>query len=389
MKVGVFLEQNASVGGGFQQAYSVVRLLRKHPIEGVDYVFFVFTKENEEILKADGIEAVRVKFSIRRLLHRIAAKVLRDSLGLLVPFKGCIDGLLDEHGVDMVYFLTPSSYGMGLERHNYIITLWDQCQRDWPEFPEVYANTEFERREFIYRQSFPKAVAVLVDSPASGRMLHERYGVDLNRVLTAPFFPMLDAGDEAVDVRAKYSIDMPFLFYPAQFWAHKNHVYILDALALMRDSGVGAVFTGSDFGLKQRLIERVREMGLADRVFFPGFVPRADVIAFYRQAVALVMPTYFGQTNIPPLEAFALGCPVCYSDLPGLRDQVGEGAFLIDLNTPESLCKAVRTILAGGDVVERKKAAGKKVLEACSEENYIGVLRGIFESYARLRRCRC
>ena len=51
------------------------------------------------------------------------------------------------------------------------------------------------------------------------------------------------------------------------------------------------------------------------------------------------MPTYFGPTNIPPLEAFALGVPVLYSDLPGLKDQVGDSALLLDLNNPESMAQ--------------------------------------------------
>ena len=51
------------------------------------------------------------------------------------------------------------------------------------------------------------------------------------------------------------------------------------------------------------------------------------------------MPTYFGPTNIPPLEAFSLNVPVCYSDLDGLREQVGEAAFLMNLKNPESLAR--------------------------------------------------
>ena len=49
------------------------------------------------------------------------------------------------------------------------------------------------------------------------------------------------------------------------------------------------------------------------------------------------MPTFFGPTNLPPLEAFRLGVPVIYSDLEGLRDQVGDAALLVNLHDPETL----------------------------------------------------
>ena len=57
------------------------------------------------------------------------------------------------------------------------------------------------------------------------------------------------------------------------------------------------------------------------------------------------MPTYFGPTNIPPLEAFKINVPVLYSDLPGLRDQVGKAAMLIDLKKPESLASNLKKLL--------------------------------------------
>ena len=49
------------------------------------------------------------------------------------------------------------------------------------------------------------------------------------------------------------------------------------------------------------------------------------------------MPTFFGPTNIPPLEAFKIGVPVIYPDLDGLRDQVGDAALLINLYDPNTL----------------------------------------------------
>ena len=51
----------------------------------------------------------------------------------------------------------------------------------------------------------------------------------------------------------------------------------------------------------------------------------------------MVMPSYFGPTNMPPLEAFAMKTPVVVSDLPGIRDQVGEAALLVEPENPKAL----------------------------------------------------
>ena len=74
------------------------------------------------------------------------------------------------------------------------------------------------------------------------------------------------------------------------------------------------------------------------------------------------MPTYGGPTNLPPLEAFSFECPVCYSDLPGLRDQVKDAAFLLDLDNPESLVINLLDIMRNKDLVNEKIKKGKLII---------------------------
>ena len=69
------------------------------------------------------------------------------------------------------------------------------------------------------------------------------------------------------------------------------------------------------------------------------------MISFYKYAVALVMPTFFGPTNIPPLEAFALGCPVITSNIYGIPEQVGDAALLVNLDKPLQVVPPIPVIL--------------------------------------------
>ncbi|MDR2780746.1 MAG: glycosyltransferase family 4 protein [Synergistaceae bacterium] len=365
----------------------------KHPLDGVEYVFFVFSKKNHEFLNQLGLKNILIKQTFRRLLHRGIRKLLKISLGLLTPFQGYIDDLLTLHKIDLVYFLTPSHYAMGLRRHNYVITIWDQCHRDWVEFPEVRNNLEFESREFLYRNVLTKAAAVFVDAESSKEKMARRYGVDLERIYIARFFPF-ESADSAcpdavdIDVCEKYSIKKPFIFYPAQFWKHKNHSYILEAMSVFKaNCPIEAVFVGNDYGNRSFIEMRAKELGVYERCHFLGFVPRNEVVFFYKNALALVMPTYFGPTNIPPLEAFYWGCPVCYSDLPGLREQVGDAAFLMDLSNPGSLAETIETLLQNGEIVESKINNGRKRLDEFSGERYLGTLAEVLQSHRSLMGC--
>ena len=91
------------------------------------------------------------------------------------------------------------------------------------------------------------------------------------------------------------------------------------------------VFSGGDAGNLDYIKSIVRTLDLTKQVYFLGFIDNDDVVSLYKNSLALVMPTYFGPTNIPPIEAFILGVPVLYSDLPELTDQVRGAALLLDL----------------------------------------------------------
>ena len=67
-----------------------------------------------------------------------------------------------------------------------------------------------------------------------------------------------------------------------------------------------------------------------DRIIFMGYVPDADLVGFYHRARAMMMPTFFGPTNIPPLESFVCGCPTAVSNIYGMPEQVGDAALLFN-----------------------------------------------------------
>ncbi|MFC3559915.1 glycosyltransferase [Pedobacter jamesrossensis] len=60
--------------------------------------------------------------------------------------------------------------------------------------------------------------------------------------------------------------------------------------------------------------ELVKGLGIEQKVIFGGFVTNEELNVFYKNAISLVMPTFMGPTNMPLLEAQALGCPVICTD---------------------------------------------------------------------------
>jgi glycosyltransferase involved in cell wall biosynthesis len=273
------------------------------------------------------------------------------------------------------------------------VTVWDACHRDHPEFPEVRAGREFERREALYARALPRAVAVIVDSGRLGARVGQLYGVDPERIVVLPYKPSPILREAAASGNAaanpQWGFAEPYVLYPAQFWAHKNHVYILESLAtLKREHGlvVHAVFCGGDRGNGRAVEARARRLGVQDQMHLLGFVSPGELVHLYRNALALLMPTYFGPTNIPPLEAFGLGCPVVVSDIASFRESYGDGALYCDLGDPRSLAAHVRALHESADLRQRLAARGASVLAAIGETDYRAKLAGPLRTFRQKRR---
>jgi glycosyltransferase involved in cell wall biosynthesis len=131
-----------------------------------------------------------------------------------------------------------------------------------------------------------------------------------------------------------------------------------------------------------------KKFNIESQVRFAGFVPNEEMVYLYSQSLALVMPTYFGPTNMPPLEAFKLNVPVLYSDLPGLRDQVNNAALLLDLDDPNSLVANLKKLLSSNE--ERNNLINKGKLrynEIVSKDNNRQILKKIIEDFKTRRDC--
>ena len=109
------------------------------------------------------------------------------------------------------------------------------------------------------------------------------------------------------------------------------------------------------------------KLGLDNNVLFLGFVPIDEIYSFYRNATALVMATYFGPTNMPPIEAMELGCPVICSDIPGHHEILGDAAIYFQANNFESIYLAMIKIIESRDfykdILEKRKQSSAFTIE--------------------------
>jgi glycosyltransferase involved in cell wall biosynthesis len=304
---------------------------------------------------------------------------------------GYIEGRLKKDKIDIAYFLSPSPIPQFFSEIPYIFTLWDLGHLDNLEFLEISGNRQFELREEMYQRSLKKAFKVVTESSYGKRNAEVKYNLDSKRVAILKFLPSMIEGDKDFECNIKeiYNLKNDYIFYPAQFWSHKNHIYILEAIRLLKElKGIelDVIFSGSDQGNLNYILDRSKELGVEHLIHFVGFVPDEEIPYLYKQSISLVMPTYLGPTNIPPLEALHYEIPVCYSDLACFREQTKDAVFYMDLNDPNSLVECLLDIINNENEVKDKRKAGKRLLSSWSEENFYRKLMGILKEYQYIRK---
>jgi glycosyltransferase involved in cell wall biosynthesis len=276
--------------------------------------------------------------------------------------------LLRAHGVQFLVQLGPWALNLDVP---FLTFVWDLAHRCQPYFPELSANGEWESRNHRYQSTLPRATVVVTGTQEGKNQIERFYGVSPDRIAILPHPTPSDA--LALAARTSEaglphgSSTEPTLLYPAQFWPHKNHVGLFKALRLLNSRhGLRPrlLLTGSDQGNRGHAEQMARELRVADQISILGFVPRDDLLQLYRQVSALVYPSTFGPENLPPLEAFALGCPVAASRIPGSEEQLGDAAVFFDPHDHGAMADAIRAVLVDpslrATLIERGRARAKR-----------------------------
>ena len=396
MKIAAIQTDRITDGGGFSQAFSAIRQMARLCENRYDFVVFTSEAENIQYFDQLGIEAKIFRSGIMDKLVAAAAtgRFTRTFLSTLTRRNamGQLERELQTNKVDLAYFVSPSRQSMALQKTNYIATVWDLCHRDSPEFPEVRENFQFQSREFTYSNTLSRALFVLCDSETLCDRVSKRYGVDKERLVAMPFSPGPLIGslhsESKETVLEHYGLEQGYYFYPAQFWAHKNHVRVLQALALLNEKNITAVvvFSGGDKGTMSHVKATAEKFGVDAQVKFLGFVPTEHVRGLYEGCQAVVMPSYFGPTNLPPLEAWELKKPLLYS--APFNDQSGPAALYFDPDSAVELARAME------DVAD-SKVSDKLIREGTQRLAEIGRIReqaekamlGRLEVFARRLEC--
>ena len=348
MKIAAIIENKITAGGGFAMSVDLLLSLKKAVKDSShEIIIFNYHNENSKVLNSLGLKFVNVK---ENFFDKIFAFFNYSLLGSFIQSKlklhTFFEKKLIKQNIDFVFFVTPSPKPFFLQKLNYALTVYDLCHRDFPEFSEVKAYNIFHLRELILNRCIGPATIIITESEKLKDTISKQFSKDKDRIISIPNgpSPLLQTSTDGLN-KKHVSLPKEYFFYPAQFWEHKNHIRILESINILKERNifVNFVFCGKDKGNLKNIKKKIIQLNIDEQVKIFDFLSNEEIKIVYQKAIALVMPTYFGPTNIPPLDAWDNGLPVIYSS--HLLEQTLDAAVYVDPNSSEDLADKIEKML--------------------------------------------
>ena len=349
-----------------------------------EYTVFLDSPETGEPLP-DGCRPVLVAPS--RPTAKAAAAGGRRSLGDMFQ----VGRALSQAECDVLLFPTIYSFVPTLTRARKLVMIHDVIAETYPHLtvPDPAARFFWNLKVWLGRV---QADALVTVSNYSRRRIVERFRVSADHVHVVgeaadPVFRRLDNPELTPHLRS-LGIDSrrPSVVYVGGFSPHKNIDLLVRAFARCGFSDVQLILVGeyrkevfhSYFGTIEAL---VRELGLAERTVFTGYLPDEEVVALLNTAEVLVLPSLMEGFGLPAVEAAACGCPVIATEESPLPELLGDGGLFIR-PCQEEVDRALQLVLGSGSLRLRMREAGLRAARALTWQSAARQMREVIVKVA-------
>ncbi len=416
MIIGLYFDCYKKSGGIYQYALNLLEAVKSHNEHS--YVVFNLSKDfpfteysnlkNWKIINLIPLDegyihstpglalnffSFRRKFNLfvinfLRRLHLYSLEIKLTSLNARRRAK-----IFSRYNIDLMLYHTFSELSFLTEIPG-IVPIHDLHHKIHPELPEVSQFGQYRIREYLINNIKKKAYKIIVNTKTCKEDLVRLYNIHPDKIHIMPFPPASYINSTVTEnakqkVKEKFNLPNRYVFYPAQFWPHKNHRNLVKAIGLLRDEGedVHAVFVGSKreiWGEFERICKLIDELSLSERIHFLGYVDNADMPILFDLATAVTIIPLFGYGfTYPVLEAWKMKRPLICANARESREQVEDAALFANPTDPKDIALKIKMLVNNKKLSERLVRNGLKQLQLNSHENLskkIGELITMFDN---------
>jgi glycosyltransferase involved in cell wall biosynthesis len=338
--------------GGYNYLLNLLRVItQRHPGVLQPVLFFGTDVDPDDARPFQSIAGVDIVTSPSLNAARRTASLVRS---LVLGADPATRRLFREHRIDVV-FENAQFHGarLGIPA---IAWIPDFQHR---ELPHLFSRAAWWKRELGFRAQIGAGRAIMLSSGNARDDCERHYPSTVGRTHLVRFaVPSTGRPDAAAvqAVREAHGLPERFFYLPNQFWQHKNHLMVIDALAMLKQDGHDVVVAASGKQLDpyrpdhfQRITERLAASGAATQFRLLGLIPYEHIAPLMVGSVAVLNPSLFEGWSTTVEEARALRVPLVLSDLAVHQEQASDMARFFDRTSARSLADALLDVWQGED----------------------------------------
>ncbi|HSM83558.1 MAG TPA: glycosyltransferase family 1 protein, partial [Nodosilinea sp.] len=256
------------------------------------------------------------------------------------------------------------------------------------DLPFFFSDIERSHRTQFLTDLLRKASFIICISEFTRQSFIAHLNADAKKLMSIPICIherlTKASGDFVSDTLSRLGLkENQYLFFPANFWPHKNHRMLLAAYSIFRKKfphlTLDLVFTGALEEPQRELKELISNLGYGDSVHFLGFLSQAELVAIWQGAKGLIFPSLYEGFGIPLLEAMWFDKPIACSAMGSLPEVGGDAVIYFDPRKPESIADAIAALAQDDALTDQLRARAQQRLQEFSQrsmtEQYLDVLR--------------
>ena len=332
LKIGLVVDIKLDSGGALGMCLSKIHYFQK--IKNKNFIIVTTYKSTFDFLRKNNDLEVLLynKESKLNRVHNFFSKKFNFLLSNFEKF-------LNSKKIKKIFFLSPSYLNIDLKNLEYIYTIWDLSHLEKNLQKLTEHNISIRKiRDKSYEKSAKKAKSIIIGTKENKIKFSDFYNCQLKKINVLKFPPYL-----CVDKKEEDFLNLSFknyLLYPAQYWEHKNHEYLINFFSDFMNNkfvkNISLVCTGFDKGNLSKLKKIIIEKKLEKKVLLLDYVDDKKLVWLYKNCIAVVFPSLIGSHSFPLYEAFYFKKPIFYNkDI--LSKEFADYVYLIDIRSTKSL----------------------------------------------------
>jgi len=348
IRVGFIASTDQWLGGRnyLRNLFAAVLTLPGHPIKPI---LFAGKRQGDLSVDFPDTEVVRTSILDRKSLPWL----VRKGMAKLNAEDMVLRRLLEQHKVSI---LSHSSH-LGKQAGVKIVGWIPDFQH--VHLPEFFSREEIQLRETQYRELCIRCDKVIVSSECARADFQKfspehAHKAELLRFVASPA-PLARAASLET-LQRLYAFEGPYFLLPNQFWAHKNHRVVLDALRILKQRrqpflvlATGSCQDHRNPSFYPSLMRIAAELDVLDSFRVLGQIPFDHLVGLMRHAVAFINPSRFEGWSTSVEEAKSMGKQIVLSDISVHREQAPQHGFFFPPEDPEALAEAMTAAYNGFD----------------------------------------